>query len=111
VTLTTKDKLALLHYWNSPWVDAHRRGISDIDWAKAQPKGPPKYAEGDVVEFHVGGFGVISEVSEPHNGWPSSYATHDVEGFPPHTNHISAWHYEGDFKRLAAKMHKTFEWL
>ena len=101
----------LLSYWNGPWVDNHRKGISDMDWAQMQPAGPPKYAEGDIVEFQVGGFGVIREVSEPHNGWPASYATDNVETLPPHSGHKAAWHYEGDFKRLAAKVHKTLEWL
>lgn len=97
--------------WNSEQVEAHRRGVSDMDWAKMQPEGPPNYSVGDVVEFQAGGFGAIKEVSEPHGGWPSSYATESFKDLPQHTSRKSAWHYEGDFKRLAAKMHKTLEWL
>lgn len=77
---------------------AHRAQYDDQEWAKAQPKGPPSFGVGDIVEFRAGGFGVITEVNEPHGGWPSSYATEDADGFPPYE--VSAWHYEGDFKAV-----------
>jgi hypothetical protein len=78
-------------------IPSHRNGMNDIEWAKHQSKGRPKYKIGDVVEFHEGGFGVIREVSPPRNGWPSSYATSNVKGLKGFWK--TAWHYEGDFKR------------
>lgn len=81
----------------------HRNQYSDIEWAQKQPEGPPNYKIGDVVEFYVGGVGVIDEVSEPHGGWPSSYSTTKVEGYPDREDNKRAWHYEGDFKRTIAK--------
>lgn len=95
--------------WDSDWVDEHRRGINDVAWARMQPDGPPNYRIGDVVEFMVGGFGVIDKVNEPLNGWPSSYSTDSYESLPPHATHKCAWHYEGDFKRLVGRM--KLEWL
>jgi hypothetical protein len=83
--------------------ETHRREYNDIQWAQMQPTGEPKYKIGDVVEFHVGGYGVIHEVSQPRGGWPSSYATSNVEGYPPHATRKCAWHYEGDFKTWVAK--------
>lgn len=83
--------------------EKHRDQYNDLEWASQQPKGAPKYKVGDVVEFHAGGYGVIREVAQPHSGWPSSYATKDVEGYPPHAARKFAWHYEGDFKTLVAK--------
>lgn len=80
--------------------EKHRAEFTDMQWAGQQPEGPPNYHIGDVVEFYAGGFGVISEVSNPHDGWPSSYATRDIEGFQPHASRKLAWHYEGDFKKL-----------
>ena len=74
------------------------KNISDMQWAEMQPHGPPNYALGDVVEFEVGGYGVITEISEPHGGWPSSYATDEIKGYQPPPYH--AWHHELDFKRL-----------
>lgn len=74
-----------------------------MEWAARQPKGPPKYKIGDAVEFHVGGFGVIDEVSKPQGGWPSEYSTEDIAGMRPHKTRKSAWHYEGDFKRRIGK--------
>jgi hypothetical protein len=80
--------------------DKHRKKFSDVEWAEKQPKGKPNYHVGDVVEFKVGGFGIIDEVSKPHAGWPSSYSTAEIEGMRPHKDRMCAWHYEGDFKRL-----------
>ena len=80
--------------------EKHRSKYNDMQWAGQQPEGQPNYYIGDMVEFHAGGFGVISEVSNPHDGWPSSYSTRDIDGFPPHSTRKLAWHYEGDFKRL-----------
>lgn len=79
----------------------HRNGLSDLEWAARQPKGKPKFKIGDVVEFYEGGFGVIRDVSPPHDGWPSSYATSNVKGMKSFWK--SAWHYEGDFKRKVKK--------
>lgn len=83
--------------------EEHRREYTDLEWAAAQPTGDPKYKIGDVVEFHVGGFGVIREVSPPRGGWPASYATACIEGMPGHKSRKCAWHYEGDFKEWVAK--------
>lgn len=85
---------------NSPeYRGKHRAKYTDLQWAEKQPKGPPKYRIGDVVEFHVGGFGVIDEVQKPQSGWPSEYSTSDIDGLHPHKDGVCAWHYEGDFKR------------
>ena len=83
--------------------DNHRKQYTDIEWALAQPTGPAKYMIGDVVEFRVGGFGIIDEVCHPHNGWPASYSVARAEGKPFHAKGITAWHYEGDFKELVGK--------
>lgn len=83
--------------------DEHRKQFTDMEWAAIQHKGPPKYKIGDVVEFMVGGFGVIDGVSEPHGGWPSKYSTNRIPGMPAHKRGVSAWHFDGDFKRLVAK--------
>ena len=83
--------------------EKHRNKYNDAEWARRQPKGAPKYKLGDVVEFHVGGFGVINEVCKPEGGWPSEYSTEDIAGMRPHKTRKSAWHYEGDFKRRFAK--------
>ena len=82
----------------------HRKQYSDMAWAAHQDKGNPRYNVGDVVEFCVGGFGVIDVVSNPKGGWPSRYSTKNVDGMNPHKTRKSAWHYEGDFKRLAGKV-------
>lgn len=76
----------------------HRKYLNDLDWAAAQVQGPPNYHIGDVVEFHEGGFGVVDEVSEPRDGWPSSYSVAFVPGLPKAPR--NAWYYEGDIKRL-----------
>lgn len=81
----------------------HRRDFNDLEWARQQPKGSPKYKIGDVIRFHVGGYGVIRKVSEPHGGWPSSYATEALGGFDGHATGKCAWHYEGDFAEWIAK--------
>lgn len=83
--------------------EAHRRDFDDLQWASRQPIGDPKYKTGDVVEFHVGGFGVIAEVLKPHDGWPASYSTCEIKGLPYHKTRKNAWHYEGDFKTWVAK--------
>jgi len=87
-------------FWNSKSIDAHRRGISDVEWANCQPDTPPKYIEGDVVEFMVGGYGIIDEVSFPENGNPSQYSIRPIAEKKFHPKGIYAWHYEGDIKRL-----------
>lgn len=91
------------NYFNSEWIDKHRSGISDLDWAKRQPKADPNYSLGDVVEFKAGGFGIITKVSKPQNGWPSSYATDAVKGMKDHPKTKRAWHYELDFKKRVGK--------
>jgi len=91
----------LKQYWES--ADKHRRGISDMAWAEQQPKGPPKYRLGDVVKFKVGGVGIITDVSKPHNGWPSSYAVKPIKGRKFHPKNKSAWHYEGDISKLVGR--------
>ena len=79
--------------------EEHRKGITDLDWALAQPKKQGYYV-GDVIEFHVGGIGLINAVSQ-NGGWPPSYATEPVKGFPYRPNDAKlAWHREGDFKAL-----------
>lgn len=79
---------------------AHRRGLSDLEWAHAQPK-DQSYFIGDVVQFHQGGFGIIDAVTEPQNGWPPSYSIARISGLPSAGLHL-AWHYECDFLRLVA---------
>lgn len=77
--------------------EPHRRDLNDVEWASAQPSGDPNYEIGDVIEFKVGGIGVISEVRKPQNGWPSQYATKEVHGIDYREDGKYAWHYEGDF--------------
>jgi hypothetical protein len=91
-------------YWSSLDTDAHRRGISDMAWARMQPQTPAKYKRGDVVEFMVGGYGQIDDVSDLRStsGWPVSYSVVPVCGLPFHSKGVYAWHYEGDIKRLFA---------
>ena len=99
------DKLdKAIHDWLAdPWkyAEDHRKGISDIGWARMQPKEQSFYI-GDVVEFKVGGFGVIDGVSEAQGGWPPSYSTEKVKGLQDRKDTKRAWHYEGDFLRLVA---------
>ena len=87
--------------WNSTFVDEHRRGISDAAWARQQPK-EVNYFIGDVVEFKVGGFGVIDDVAHGPGDWPPGYSVKRVKGFAGHAKNKIAWHYEGDFLRLVA---------
>lgn len=92
----------IIDYMHSPESrDDHRKEFNDIEWDNQQPLGDPNYKIGDVVEFHVGGFGVISKVNVGDGGWANKYATDKVEGFDPPPYH--AWHLEGDFKELTAK--------
>lgn len=83
-------------FWNSEHVEEHRRGISDLEWAKQQQQGASNYYVGDIVRFLAGGFGVVTEVSETRDGWPPSYATKKIPGAPFHPRSKCAWHYEGD---------------
>ncbi len=107
-----KTKIGNLPAWlNDPEGarEKHRKKYNDMEWAAQQPKGPPKFKIGDVVEFHVGGFGVIDEVSAPdpeddeEDGWPAEYSTAPIKGMPSRKDGKVAWHYEGDFKRRVAK--------
>ena len=75
--------------------DDHRKEFDDIQWADQQPTGAPNFNIGDIVEFKVGGYGMISEIRHTHGGWPSKYATAKIETLPPPPYY--AWHYEGDF--------------
>jgi hypothetical protein len=88
--------------WKSEYIDEHRRGISDMEWARKQPQ-EINYFIGDIIEFEVGGVGIIDEVQKPRNGWPASYSTEEIEGRPFHAKSKTAWHYEGDFKKLIGK--------
>lgn len=65
------------------------------------------YHIGDVVEFTVGGFGVIRNV-DPKAGYVS-YATDNVDGLPPHAKNKCSWHYEQDFKGLVATSVRNIE--
>jgi hypothetical protein len=71
-------------------------------WARKQPR-ETNYFIGDIVEFKVGGYGIIDEVQRHGSGWPAKYSTERVEGKPYHPTTKGAWHYEGDFKRLAGE--------
>ena len=87
-------------FWNSPFIDAHRRGICNMDWATQQPR-EQGYFVGDFVEFMVGGFGLITEVS--HSGsWPPTYSAEKVLGYPFHAGSKCAWHHHGDIKELVS---------
>jgi hypothetical protein len=97
----TNITMADINRWEYNSREPHRKAYNDVEWANAQPKGPPKYMIGDVVEFHAGGFGVIDKVSPFHSGCPSQYATTHIEGLPRYNK--GAWHYEGDFKRWVAQ--------
>lgn len=79
--------------------EAHRAQFTDLEWAGQQPQGPPNYRVGDIMEFKAGGYGRIHEVQNPQSGWPSKYATDEIEGFEDHPLTKRAWHYELDFKR------------
>ena len=94
---------AIENWLNNRWeyAEEHRRGISDMAWADMQPKEQSFYI-GDVVEFRVGGFGVINKVSGGKGGWPPSYSTEPVDGLRDRSDTKRAWHYEGDFKQLVA---------
>lgn len=94
----------IISWLNSPESrEKHRRKYTDMEWARHQQTGAPRYKRGDAVEFQVGGFGIISEVHKPSGGWPSSYATENIPGMRPIKTGKCAWHYEGDFKRRVAK--------
>ena len=99
-------------YINSPESrEDHRRDYNDREWKLAQREGKPLYKLGDVIEFQVGGFGVISNVNRGNSptvdptiefGVPS-YAVNRVEGMEYHAGGIVAWHYEGDIKTCIAR--------
>ena len=96
------DCLILRAYWDSTLVDKHRRGLTDCEWASKQPNGKPNYFLGDIVEFKVGGFGIITETTDPGDK-PIAYSISSVQGLKQITTGKCAWHYEGDFKRLVGK--------
>lgn len=78
--------------------EKHRIGIPDHEWENAQPL-EQNYFIGDVVEFHVGGCGLIDEVLKSDHGGCPKYSTREVPGHDHHPTR-TAWHYEGDFKTL-----------
>ena len=82
--------------------EEHRRDFNDIEWLLQQPKADPQYKIGDVMRFHVGGYGVINQVIK-NEGWPPMYATQTPIGFEGHANRKCAWHLEGDFAERIAK--------
>ncbi|MFX0134115.1 MAG: hypothetical protein ACFFDN_10775 [Candidatus Hodarchaeota archaeon] len=90
--------MALEIDWNSEIIDKHRRGLSDIQWEAQQPMTLPNYKIGDIVEFKIGGSGIIVEVSPPECGHPSQYAIAEIPGKKYHPRNKYAWHYEGDIK-------------
>lgn len=102
--MTTEEKTSGNQFitidWNSDYIDEHRRGISDLEWASKQQMGDPIYVNGDIVEFVAGGFGMIKKTSKADNGWPVSYSLEEIESKPFHPKGIVAWHYEGDIKGL-----------
>jgi hypothetical protein len=91
---------AMDDYFKNRWkyAEDHRKGISDVAWAKMQPK-EQNYHIGDVIEFKVGGFGLIDGYTDC-NVCPHAYSTDKVDGMPYRDDCKDAWHYEGDFKRL-----------
>jgi len=98
--------------WNAEHIDEHRRGISDVAWENKQPDTPPKYMEGDIIEFIVGGIGIINKVSISNIGRPASYSTNPIKDKPFHAKGKGAWHYELDIKRLIVEssLRKTGEY-
>lgn len=99
-------------YMNSPESrEDHRRDYNDCEWHDAQRVGKPLYKCGDVIEFQVGGFGIISDVNKGNSPtvYPSieygtpSYAVDSIEGMEYHASNIHAWHYEGDLKKCIAR--------
>ncbi len=80
--------------------EAHRKEFCDLDWSGQQPRGEQQFFLGDVVEFKVGGIGIIVKVQKPQSGWPWSFACDPVKGHPGHASNKHAWHYELDFARL-----------
>ena len=71
--------------------------------AKMQPK-EQSYYVGDVVEFKVGGCGVIDKVKLPQQGSdrPISYSTEKVEFLAYRRDAKNSWHYDGDISRLVS---------
>lgn len=61
-----------------------------------------KYQIGDVVEFVVGGFGVISKVKYCETGKWFDYAADSVEGLPFHSSNIHSWFQDKSFKGIVA---------
>ena len=64
---------------------------------------------GDVVEFKVGGLGVIVCAKESNFGWPASYGTEKVKGAEDHPTTKRAWHVEDDFKKVYEGLMHFFE--
>lgn len=92
--------------------DEHRKEFDDVEWNQQQVMQPPKFREGDIVEFKVGGFGVIS--THPKNwskdsGWAPSYATRSIDGMKEHATSKCAWHYEKDFTLVEKGLLHKFE--
>ena len=81
--------------------DAHRKEYNDTEWLNWQRFGPPIYMKGDIVQFKVGGIGIIEEVSwRPETGNPPSYSAGPIDGRSFHFRNVCAWHYEGDIESI-----------
>jgi len=80
--------------------EKHRLGTYDIEWAKIQRKGKPLYVQGDIVEFEAGGMGIIGDINPAQGDWPTSYSCGEIKGCHFHPEGKTAWHYEGDIKRI-----------
>jgi len=62
-------------------------------FASRQPKGKAKYKLGDVVELTVGGYGIITKVSEPQSGWAAHYAIDKHPKLPFSKDGKLAWYF------------------
>lgn len=71
----------------------------------------PKYQIGDVIEFCVGGFGVIRKCEWVPNGPYYHYATSSVEGLPQHPKEIGAWFRDTCIKGLVATSVRQIEYV
>ena len=81
--------------------DEHRKEYNDSEWSDYQRLGPPIYMKGDIVEFIVGGIGVIEDVSwHPETGNPPACSAQPIGKHNFHYRAKCAWHYEGDIKRI-----------
>lgn len=63
---------------------------------------------GDIVEFKVGGFGVVSALSR-HEGWSVSYQCSPASGLPEHPTKMEAWFTMSNFKTVYRATHPTLK--